>query len=209
MISRSLLSLLFMMFAMINVAFAQNEDAMNKPNSIKNPIVKIQTSLGDIEVELYPNKAPQTVKNFLDYVHSEHYSNTLFHRVISNFMIQGGGFTTGFKQKPVNAPIKNEADNGLKNNRGTISMARTSDPDSATAQFFINLADNPFLDFRSKTPSGWGYVVFGNVISGMDVVDKIAKVRVGSFDGHGDVPVEEIFIKSVTEVSPNATPEKK
>ena len=133
------------------------------------PQVKFATSAGDFVVEVYPDKAPKTVENFLAYAREGFYSGTIFHRVIDGFMIQGGGFTAGFQQKPTRAPIPNEADNGLKNLRGTIAMARTSDPGSATAQFFINVKDNPALDYRASTPQGWGYAVFGKVVEGMDL----------------------------------------
>jgi peptidyl-prolyl cis-trans isomerase B (cyclophilin B) len=206
--SRMFLPFLFIMLAIMTTSFAQNEEAMNKKESVKNPIVKIQTSLGDIEVELNQDKAPNTVSNFLRYVRSGYYSNTLFHRVIKGFMIQGGGFTPDFKPKESGVSINNEADNGLKNARGTIAMARTSDPDSASTQFFINLANNPFLDYRSKTPDGWGYAVFGHVISGMDVVDKIANVKTGTHqvsrkEIHSDVPLDPgVVILSIKEETP-------
>lgn len=164
-----------------------------------NPIVLIKTNKGDIKVELFQKEAPNSVKNFLQYVKDGHYNNTIFHRVIDGFMIQGGGFTKDFKQKPTKAPIKNEADNGLKNTRGTLAMARTSVVDSATNQFFINVADNSFLDFRSKTPSGYGYAVFGKVIEGMDVVDKIKGAKTGSNGMYQDVPKDTIEILEVTE----------
>ena len=143
----------------------------------ENPVVLLETTSGDILVELYPDKAPETVANFLKYVDDGFYNNTIFHRVIPGFMIQGGGFTARMQQKDTSAPIKNEADNGLKNDRGTIAMARTMDPHSATAQFFINLVDNDFLNFQAPSGNGWGYCVFGRVTEGMDVVDKIAKVK--------------------------------
>ena len=142
----------------------------------ENPVVLLETTSGDILVELYPDKAPETVANFLKYVDDGFYNNTIFHRVIPGFMIQGGGLTARMQQKDTSAPIKNEADNGLKNDRGTIAMARTMDPHSATAQFFINLVDNDFLNFQAPSGNGWGYCVFGRVTEGMDVVDKIAKV---------------------------------
>ena len=140
------------------------------------PRVRLQTNMGVIVIELDSAKAPKTVDNFLRYVREGHYDGTLFHRVIPGFMIQGGGYDSDFKQKPVHEPIRNEADNGLRNDRGTVAMARTSDPDSATAQFFINVADNDFLNFTAPTVRGWGYTVFGKVVEGMDVVDKIAAV---------------------------------
>lgn len=164
----------------------------------KNPIVVISTSMGDIEAELYADKAPESVKNFLAYAESGHYNGTVFHRVIKGFMIQGGGMTPDMNQKPTKAPIKNEADNGLKNTNGTLAMARTSVVDSATSQFFINVKDNAFLDHKSKTPQGYGYAVFGKVISGMDVVQKIENVSTGNKGMHQDVPNEPVLIKSVT-----------
>ena len=158
----------------------------------------IETSMGTISLELDDEKAPTTVKNFIDYAKSAHYDGTVFHRVIDGFMIQGGGFTKDMNQKPTKEPIRNEAMNGLKNKRGTIAMARTMVVDSATSQFFINLVDNDFLDFRMPTPQGFGYAVFGKVTDGMDVVDKIAKVRTGSFGPHQNVPEEAVSIKKVT-----------
>ncbi|NWG30092.1 MAG: peptidyl-prolyl cis-trans isomerase [Rhodocyclaceae bacterium] len=158
-------------------------------------MIKLTTNLGAITLELDAEKAPKTVANFLDYVQAGHYDGTIFHRVINGFMIQGGGFTPGMKQKPTKAPIENEAANGLKNVRGTIAMARTSDPHSATAQFFINVADNDFLDFRAPSGNGWGYCVFGRVVEGMDVVDKIKGVKTGSKGFHQDVPVEDVIIE--------------
>ena len=157
----------------------------------------IETSMGSITVELDDAKAPVTVKNFLDYAASGHYDGTIFHRVIDGFMIQGGGFTKAMDQKPTKAPIKNEASNGLANKRGTIAMARTMVVDSATSQFFINLVDNDFLNFRAPTPQYYGYAVFGKVTDGMDVVDKIAKVKTGFAGPHQNVPEEPIVIKKV------------
>jgi peptidyl-prolyl cis-trans isomerase A (cyclophilin A) len=162
-----------------------------------NPRVLIKTSMGNIKLELNSQKAPVTVDNFLQYVKSRFYDNTIFHRVISNFMIQGGGFTPGLNQKSTNSPIKNEAGNGLKNLRGTIAMARTSIVDSATCQFFINVVDNPFLDHRDNTPDGFGYCVFGKVIEGMDVVDKIKQVPTQTAGAYGDVPVKDVVIISM------------
>jgi peptidyl-prolyl cis-trans isomerase B (cyclophilin B) len=159
------------------------------------PRVTLSTSKGDIVVELYPDKAPQTVKSFLAYVNEKFYDGTIFHRVIPGFMIQGGGFTADMNQKATHAPVKNEAGNGLSNARGTIAMARTSDPDSATAQWFINLKDNTFLD-RAEAQDGWGYTVFGKVVSGMDAVDAIAKVPTGMKAGMSDVPRETVSITS-------------
>lgn len=160
-------------------------------------MVVFSTNHGDFTIELYPDKAPITVENFLSYVDAGFYDNTIFHRVIPGFVIQGGGFTEDMRQKPTEAPIKNEADNGLKNVTGTLAMARTSVPDSATSQFFINVKDNGFLDFKSKTPQGWGYAVFGKVISGMDVVHKIENVQTTSKGMHQDVPAEPVVIKSI------------
>lgn len=162
-----------------------------------NPVVEMATNHGTIVLELYPEQAPITVKNFLDYVDAGFFDDTIFHRVISGFMIQGGGLTEDMHQKPANAPILNEADNGLKNETGTIAMARTAVPDSATSQFFINVKDNDFLNFQSKTQSGWGYCVFGRVIEGMDVVRDIEAVKTGSRAGHQDVPVEAMHITNV------------
>ncbi|MGA7179953.1 MAG: peptidylprolyl isomerase [Thiobacillaceae bacterium] len=157
-------------------------------------MVKLYTSLGMISLELDSEKAPATVENFLQYVRNGFYDGTIFHRVIDGFMIQGGGFEPGMAQKPALAPIENEAANGLKNDAYTIAMARTSNPNSATAQFFINVANNNFLNFSSPTPQGFGYCVFGKVTEGQDVVDKIRKARTGSKAGHQDVPLEDILI---------------
>ena len=158
-------------------------------------IVTLTTSLGVIELQLDAGSAPDTVSNFIAYVEGGHYDGILFHRVIPNFMIQGGGMRAGLVENPTRAPIENEADNGLKNLRGTIAMARTQDPHSATAQFFINLKDNSFLDHTEKSPAGWGYAVFGQVISGMDVVDQIASVETGSVGYHEDVPIDDVIIE--------------
>ena len=158
-------------------------------------MVKLHTNFGTIVIELDAAKAPETVKNFLAYVEAGHYDNTIFHRVIDGFMIQGGGFEPGMSQKPTNAPIQNEAANGLKNDRYTIAMARTGDPHSATAQFFINVKDNAFLNHTAPSGQGWGYCVFGKVVEGMDVVDKIKGVRTGSKGFHQDVPVEDVIIE--------------
>ena len=158
-------------------------------------MIRIQTSMGPIDIELDHDKAPVTAENFEQYVKEGFYDGTLFHRVIDNFMIQGGGLTPDMSTKSTRAPIKNEADNGLKNVNGSIAMARTSDPHSATAQFFINVKDNDFLDFRSPDINGWGYCVFGKVVNGMDVVEKIKKQPTTSKKGHQDVPVEDIIIE--------------
>ena len=157
--------------------------------------VKLITNHGDIVIELDAEKAPESAKNFISYVEAGHYNNTVFHRVINGFMIQGGGFEPGMKQKPTGAPIKNEADNGLKNEAGTIAMARTQDPNSATAQFFINVADNDFLNYRSPDVQGWVYCVFGRVSEGMDIVDKIKSVKTGTSGFHQDVPKEDVIIQ--------------
>jgi peptidyl-prolyl cis-trans isomerase B (cyclophilin B) len=180
--------------------FARAEDK-------KNPVVVIETSMGNIEVELNSEKAPVTVKNFLQYMNDKFYDGTVFHRVMDGFMIQGGGFTPDLKEKETKSTIKNEADNGLKNLTGTIAMARLPDPHSASAQFYINVNDNANLDHRDKSMAGYGYCVFGKVTAGMDVVNKIKGVKTGTKDGiiqgqkfpMGDVPLETITIKSVTE----------
>ncbi len=177
----------------------KQEPSMSKEN--KNPIVEIETSAGTIKVELWADKAPETVRNFLKYTNEKFYDNTIFHRVIKNFMIQGGGFTPDMKRKETHAPIKNEATNNEKNNRGTIAMARTSVVNSATSQFFINLVDNGFLDHKNETAQGYGYCVFGKVIDGMDVVDKIGSTQTGIKHGMRDVPTETIIIKSIRQVS--------
>ncbi|MBO7236482.1 MAG: peptidyl-prolyl cis-trans isomerase [Kiritimatiellae bacterium] len=158
----------------------------------------IDTNMGTITLELNEEKAPETVRNFVKYAEDGHYDGTIFHRVIDGFMIQGGGFTKAMNQKPTREPIRNEAMNGLKNERGTIAMARTMVVDSATSQFFINLVDNAFLDFSSPTPQGFGYAVFGKVIDGMSVVDSIAKVKTGFSGPHQNVPEEPILIKKIT-----------
>jgi peptidyl-prolyl cis-trans isomerase B (cyclophilin B) len=163
--------------------------------------VDLETSAGTIRVELDDEKAPETVKNFLTNVENGHYDGTVFHRVIKGFMIQGGGFEPGMSQKPTGSTIKNEASNGLKNDKYTLAMARTSAPHSATAQFFINAADNEFLNFKSETAQGWGYAVFGRVVSGQDVVDAIEKVRTGNRGGHSDVPLDDVTITRATVVS--------
>ena len=161
-----------------------------------NPKVEMETSKGKMVIELFPDKAPETVKNFLNYVETKYYDGTIFHRVIPKFMIQAGGFTSDMKQKSAGAPIKNEADNGLKNDRGTIAMARTGDPHSATAQFFINSVNNDFLNHKSKTQQGWGYVVFGKVIAGMDVIDAISASKTVTRGRFRDVPAETVEIIS-------------
>ncbi len=163
-------------------------------------MVKLHTNLGTITLEFDAERAPQTVANFIQYVNDGHYVNTLFHRVIDGFMIQGGGFEPGMKQKPVRASIRNEADNRLKNAAYTIAMARTSDPHSATAQFFINVADNAFLDHTAPTAQGWGYCVFGRVTAGTEVVDRIKGVKTGRRGMHQDVPLQDVIIERAEEV---------
>jgi cyclophilin family peptidyl-prolyl cis-trans isomerase len=172
-----------------------------------NPQVEMKTSLGTVVIELYRDKAPLTVDNFLQYVKDRHYDGTLFHRVIPGFMIQGGGHAADFSEKPTRKPVRNEAANGLKNETGTIAMARTSDPHSATAQFFINVADNASLDFRYPTQDGYGYCVFGKVVKGMNVVERIAKVSTGPGPGgHRNVPVKPVRIESVKLLTPAQQP---
>ena len=161
-------------------------------------MIVFHTTYGDIKINTFDDKAPETVKNFVEYCKEGFYNNTIFHRVIDNFMIQGGGFEPGMKQKKTKEPIQNEAANGLKNNRGTLAMARTSDPHSATAQFFINVVDNDYLNYRSADVNGFGYCVFAEVVDGLDVVDKIKAVKTGRNGMHSDVPVEDVIISSVT-----------
>ncbi len=163
-----------------------------------NPVASFKTSLGSFDIELFEDKSPVTVKNFVDYITSGFYAGTVFHRVIPGFMVQGGGMTPGLREKDTKPAIKNEADNGVANARGTIAMARTSDPHSATCQFFINVVDNKPLNFRSKDQSGWGYCAFGKVTTGMDVVDAIAAVETGNRFPHQNVPRTDIIIESVT-----------
>ncbi|MBF0377650.1 MAG: peptidyl-prolyl cis-trans isomerase [Desulfamplus sp.] len=157
-------------------------------------MVRLETSMGEICLELNAEKAPKTVENFISYVNAGHYDGTIFHRVIDGFMVQGGGMTADMKEKPTREPIENEADNGLKNDAYTVAMARTSDPHSATAQFFINVKKNDFLNFSSKTPQGWGYTVFGKVVKGQGVVNKLKQVATGNKAGHSDVPKEPVTI---------------
>ena len=176
-------------FSTIKGAQPMNDESAN------NPQVLLETTMGNITIELDMQNAPDTGANFLAYVDDGYFVDTTFHRVIPNFMVQGGGITADMRDKPSKrAPIKNEANNGLKNERGTLAMARTGDPHSATSQFFINHNDNTFLNFSSESPQGWGYAVFGRVIDGMDVVDEIARVQTGNSGGHQDVPVETITI---------------
>lgn len=165
---------------------------------MSNARVQLKTTFGTLTLELDGEKAPKTVENFLNYVKDGFYDGTIFHRVINNFMIQGGGFDADMNQKPTAEPIENEADNGLKNDRGTIAMARTMDPHSATAQFFINVSDNDFLNHTGKNMQGWGYAVFGKVVDGDSVIDKIRVIETGSRAGHQDVPKDSIVIESAT-----------
>ena len=165
------------------------------------PVVELDTSMGAIVIELNEEKAPKTVENFLNYVKSGHYDGTIFHRIIDGFMIQGGGMDAEMNEKATNAPIENEADNGLKNDAGTIAMARTQDPHSATSQFFVNVKDNDFLNHSGKNMQGWGYTVFGKVTSGMDVIEKMRGVPTGRFGMHADVPKEAVVINSATIVT--------
>ncbi|CAM3587756.1 peptidyl-prolyl cis-trans isomerase [Psychrobacter glaciei] len=162
------------------------------------PVVELETNMGAIVIELNEEKAPKTVENFLNYVKSGHYDGTIFHRIIDGFMIQGGGMDAEMNEKPTNAPVENEADNGLKNDAGTIAMARTQDPHSATSQFFVNVKDNDFLNHTGKNMQGWGYTVFGKVTSGMDVIEKMRGVPTGRFGMHADVPKEPVVINSAT-----------
>ena len=185
-----ILTIAAMLFLTTTQALAQ-EPIMSAPNTK----VKLTTTLGDITIQLNTEKAPISSNNFLTYVKEGFYDGTIFHRIIPGFMAQGGGFDTDLNQKAVHASIKNEADNGLANNRGTLAMARTPDPDSATAQFFINYKDNGFLNYTSPTPNGWGYAVFGQVIEGMDVVDAMAKEATGNRGMHQDVPKTDIVIE--------------
>ncbi|WP_201562963.1 peptidylprolyl isomerase [Psychrobacter sp. CMS30] len=162
------------------------------------PVVELDTNMGAIVIELNEEKAPKTVENFLNYVKSGHYDGTIFHRIIDGFMIQGGGMDAEMNEKATNAPVENEADNGLKNDKGTIAMARTQDPHSATSQFFVNIKDNDFLNHSGKNMQGWGYTVFGKVTSGMDVIEKMRGVPTGRFGMHADVPKEPVVINSAT-----------
>ena len=173
-----------------------NPEETNK--EVETTMVTLNTNLGKIELELDAEKAPKTVENFLSYAKEGFYNGTIFHRVIPNFMVQGGGFEPGLQQKPTKGAVVNEANNGLENVVGSIAMARTNDPHSATAQFFINVKDNDFLNFSSETPSGWGYAVFGKVTSGMDVITKMTDAETGNNGMHQNVPVEDIIIESVT-----------
>jgi len=192
---------------LVFLALPFSATAADQPAKAANPNVRMTTSMGVIEIELDAKLAPASVKNFLGYVDSGFYNGTIFHRVIPGFMIQGGGMTAGMKEKPTGAKIQNEADNGLKNLAGTLAMARTNDPHSATAQFFINTVDNAFLDHRAKNPQGWGYTVFGKVTKGMDVVKKIEAVQTGNAGMHRNVPVKDVVITKM-EIIKSSTSDK-
>jgi peptidyl-prolyl cis-trans isomerase B (cyclophilin B) len=189
---KQLFTALFALLLCCTMQSSYSSTQDSKTTKDKKTMVKLHTNHGIITLQLDAEKAPNTVKNFLDYVNSGFYSNTIFHRVIGNFMIQGGGFEPGMKQKAVNAPIKNEAANGLKNDNYTVAMARTGDPHSATAQFFINVKDNGFLNYPGQ--DGWGYCVFGKVVEGKEVVDAIRNVKTGNRSGFQDVPLEDVII---------------
>jgi len=191
-----------------NLAQADPQAAA-KTQAPAHPEVKLLTNLGEIVLELYPDKAPKTVSNFLSYVDTNFYTNTIFHRVIPGFMIQGGGFTQQFERKPTSPPVVNEADNGLLNEPGTIAMARTAEPHSATAQFFINVATNDFLNHKDKTPRGWGYAVFGKVIKGMEVVSQIKEITTGPGGPfQRDVPISPVVILGISRILPPEEPNK-
>lgn len=187
---------IFSIFLLTGACSKMTDSTMNTETKTEanTPTVTLETNMGNIVIALNAEKAPNSAANFISYVESGHYDGTIFHRVINNFMIQGGGFDEMMSQKSVNAPIENEADNGLKNTNGTVAMARTMDPHSATAQFFINVADNGFLNHSAKTPQGWGYAVFGEVVEGMDVVNNIKDQATGTYAGHQDVPKDSIVI---------------
>lgn len=187
---KKILTILLILACLVGSAMAQEKEQ-------SNPQVVLQTSKGDIVLELYLDKAPLTVQNFMRYVESGFYNGTIFHRVIHGFMIQGGGFSKDMVKKPTQAPIQNEANNGLGNDRGTIAMARTPNPHSATAQFFINTVDNAFLNFKSQTQSGWGYAVFGKVLKGLEVVDAVSKVKTGIQGRMRDVPTTPVEIVAI------------
>lgn len=189
-----------MLGLVLAVGLTAGPGAATEMKKAGNPRVALKTSEGTIVLELREDKAPITVRNFLDYAESGFYQGTIFHRVIKGFMIQGGGFTAGMERKETEPPIVNEADNGLDNRRGTMAMARTRDPHSATSQFFINLEDNAFLDFKARTDKGWGYAVFGRVVQGMEVVDRIGSVSTGTAGRYQDVPVDPVVLRDVVRV---------
>jgi len=191
---QGLLATLMLSCLLLGAAQAAPISQQQSAQKGKNSMVKLETNHGNITIELDAERAPATVKNFLDYVTSGFYDNTVFHRVIDGFMIQGGGFEAGMKEKPTKAPIRNEAANGLTNDKYTLAMARTSDPHSATAQFFINIKDNSFLNYTAPNAQGYGYSVFGKVVSGTEVLDVIRKVKTGNNAGHQDVPVEDVIL---------------
>ena len=182
----------------VAVTTEQLTDKKDSGDKMSNPKIKLETSKGMMTIELDAEKAPKSAANFVEYVKDGFYDGLIFHRVIPNFMVQGGGMNPDMSQKANKAPIQNEANNGLKNDRGTLAMARTNDPHSATSQFFINLKDNDFLNHTSESPAGWGYTVFGKVTEGLETIDEIAKVQTGNVGGHGDVPVEAVTIIKAT-----------
>jgi len=182
----------------VAVTSEQPTDIKDSGDKMSNPKVKLETSKGVMMIELDAEKAPLSAANFIEYVEDGFFDGLIFHRVIPNFMVQGGGMNPDMSQKANKAPIQNEANNGLKNDRGTLAMARTNDPHSATSQFFVNLKDNDFLNHTSESPAGWGYAVFGKVVDGLDTIDEIAKVQTGNVKGHGDVPTEAVTIIKAT-----------
>lgn len=197
-LAKSMASYIMAFCLISSAAFADHHSETNTITTSKTTMVTLKTNVGDIEIELNAEKAPRTVENFLQYVKEGHYDGVIFHRVISNFMIQGGGFDADMKEKKSRGPIPNEANNGLTNDKYTLAMARTGEPHSASAQFFINTKDNDFLNFSSETQSGWGYAVFGKVVNGTDIVDQIEAVRTGQNGPYGDVPLEPVIIESAT-----------
>jgi cyclophilin family peptidyl-prolyl cis-trans isomerase len=199
--------LLVLLLTPILGACSDQDQSAATPAATGNPQVLMQTSMGEVVIELYPQQAPKSVANFLQYVDDGFYNGTIFHRVIDGFMIQGGGFTQEFEKKDTRPPILNEADNGLRNSIGTIAMARTGEPHSATSQFFINVANNTSLDFREKTPRAWGYAAFGRVVKGMEVVKAIKSVPTGSRGMYQDVPTTSIVIQKVSRLGETSTKE--
>ncbi|MFT6407700.1 MAG: peptidyl-prolyl cis-trans isomerase B (cyclophilin B) [Arenicella sp.] len=197
-LAKSMLSGLIALCLITGTAYADHHSESNTTTKSNNTMVTLKTNFGDIEIELNADKAPKTVENFLQYVKDGHYDGVIFHRVINNFMVQGGGFDADMKEKKSRGPIPNEASNGLTNDKYTLAMARTSEPHSASAQFFINTKDNDFLNFTSETQNGWGYAVFGKVVGGIDIVDKIEAVRTGQVGPYGDVPMEPVVIESAS-----------